>query len=256
MELTTAQRLASLNRRFYDDHATAFADSRPRLHSGVKRILALIPPGARVLELGCGDGKVARALAANSKIAAYLGLDLSPVMLERARRISDQWAVITGPTDSLITDHSSLVFSPADLTAPDWPHVLPPQPFDWILAFAVFHHLPGFESRTRILCTLADHLAPGGTFVMSNWQFTRSERLKQRIVAWSALNLTEADIEPGDYLLSWERNNRRGLRYVHLLDEAEARQIAAAAGLTVMEVFRSDGVTGDLADYVQIRKSG
>lgn len=91
---------------------------------------------------------------------------------------------------------------------------------------------------------------------MSNWQFTRSERLRQRIVAWSALNLTEADIEPGDHLLSWERNNRRGLRYVHLLDEAEARQMAAAAGLTVMEVFRSDGVTGDLADYVQIRESG
>ena len=91
---------------------------------------------------------------------------------------------------------------------------------------------------------------------MSNWQFTRSERLQQRIVPWSALNLTGGDVEPGDYLLSWERNNRRGLRYVHVLDEAEARQMAGAAGLAVVEVFRSDGVTGDLADYVQMRKSG
>ena len=257
MELTTTQTLADLNRRFYEDHALAFADSRPRLYSGVKRILALISPGARVLELGCGDGKVARALAANSKIAAYLGLDLSPIMLDRAR------AGLPYPSGTIAPEAKrsgggaeGWGFALADLTSPDWPRALPPQPFDWILAFAIFHHLPGFTARVQILRTLADHLASGGTFVMSNWQFTRSKRLQQRIVPWSALNLAEADVEPGDYLLSWERNNRRGLRYVHVLGETEARQMAQAAGLIVVEVFRSDGVTDDLADYAQMRKSG
>lgn len=90
---------------------------------------------------------------------------------------------------------------------------------------------------------------------MSNWQFTRSERLKTRIVPWSALGLDAGDVEAGDYLLSWERNGKRGLRYVHVLDEAEARRMAAVAGLSVTEVFRSDGVTGDLADYVTMVKA-
>jgi SAM-dependent methyltransferase len=257
MELTTAQRLADLNRRFYEQHAEAFAEARPRLHPGVKRVLARIPAGAHVLELGCGDGKVGRWLAAHANVASYLGLDSSAEMLERAMRytqLTDDRRRTTEAYSSFGIRHLSFAF--ADLTSPDWPRALPSHPLDWILAFAVFHHLPGFDARARILRALADHLAPGGMFVMSNWQFTRSERLKRRIVPWAALNLDETEVEPGDYLLSWERGGQRGLRYVHVLDEAEARRMAEAAGLAVIEVFRSDGVTGDLSDYVQMRKSG
>src|SRR3989304_5062880 len=68
MELTTAQRLADLNRRFYEQHAEAFADARPRLHPRVQRVLACIP------------------LAAHANVASYLGMDSSAEMLERARR--------------------------------------------------------------------------------------------------------------------------------------------------------------------------
>ena len=42
----------------------------------------LIPPGSRVLELGCGDGSLLAALAP----ANGVGVDFSPVMLEQARR--------------------------------------------------------------------------------------------------------------------------------------------------------------------------
>jgi hypothetical protein len=69
------------------------------------------------------------------------------------------------------------------------------------------------------------------------------------------LNLSGSAVEPGDYLITWERHRRRGLRYVHLLDEAEARQLAEAARLDVVEVFHSDGVSNDLADYVIMHKS-
>src|SRR6185436_10867487 len=240
MELTIARQLADLNRRFYADHATNFAYARSTPQPGIQRILSRIPSGVHVLEIGCGDGKVARALIENTAIGSYLGLDLDETMIERARQVAGgKWQV----KDDLppATFHlPPISFALADLTSLDWSHVLS-RSFDWILAFSVFHHLPGFESRTRILRDLAGHLAPGGTCVISNWQFTRRERLKQRIVPWSALNLTPSDVEPNDYLLSWERNNQRGLRYVHVLNESEARQMAEAAGLTIVEVFSSDG---------------
>ena len=88
MESATVQRLNALTREFYDQHAEAFADSRPRLAAGVRRVLAQVPPGARVLEIGCGDGKAARWLARQAAPAFYLGMDSSEGMLERARRYS------------------------------------------------------------------------------------------------------------------------------------------------------------------------
>lgn len=257
MESATARQLADLNRRFYADHAAAFAYARSTPQPGIQRILTRIPSGAHILEIGCGDGKVARALIDNTNIGSYLGLDLDERMIERARRKTTKderrrTEVDDSPDSSFVLRPSS--FFIADLTSPSWPDILASRTFDWILAFSVFHHLPGFENRTQILRDLADHLTPGGTCVMSNWQFTRSERLKQRIVSWSALNLTASDVEPNDYLLSWERNNQRGLRYVHVLEESEARHMAEAAGLTVTENFRADGISGDLADYVVMKR--
>lgn len=268
MESASIQRLNTLNREFYDQHAENFADSRPRLAPGIRRVLAQVTPGARVLELGCGDGKTGRWLARNASPALYLGLDNSAAMLERARKYSegirtkeqgargkDEEQETTAPfllPSSFFLSPSSFVLS--DLASPDWTRDLPGAPFNYIFAFAVFHHLPAFETRIRLMGDLAARLAPGGVFAMSNWQFLRSARLQQRVVPWLVLNLTEAYVEPGDHLLAWERKGRRGLRYVHLLNEAEARYLGEHAGLAVTEVFSSDGASGQLAEYVVMKK--
>jgi tRNA (uracil-5-)-methyltransferase TRM9 len=242
MELSTARRLAELNQRFYSEHAENFAKARPRLPDGVQRVLSMIRGRQRILEVGCGDGKVGRALA-RAGAAAYLGLDLSQVMLDRARRYTAAEA-----------HRTAIQFQAADLTDPDWTDGLPEPPFDWALAFAVFHHLPGRALRARVLGEMAAHVRSGGRAAISNWQFSRSSRLMERVLDWAQVGLSAADVEAGDYLLSWERAGQTGLRYVHLLDEAEARQIAAGAALRVLTVFRADGVSGDLSDYVVMEK--
>ena len=238
MESATIRRLADLNRAFYDQHAENFADSRPRLAPGAARLLADLRPGARVLELGCGDGKAARRLARDAPPAFYLGLDGSLAMLLRARRYCLAAGALPPQTG----------FALADLSAGALP--LSPAAFDCALAFAVLHHLPGFDTRARLMAGVAARLAPGGRALLSNWQFTRSARLLERVVPWAAAGLTEADVEPGDYLVAWERKGRQGVRYIHLLDAAEARQLAERAGLAVLDVFSSDGRSNRLAEYV------
>ena len=245
MQPGIAQRLAQLNRDFYEVHAEAFAETRPRQPSGVARIVSGIAPGSRVLEVGCGDGKVGRRLAARG--VQYLGMDSSAAMIARARALTENWRL-----ENSQFSNSPISFAIGDLLTSDYS---PEQSFDWILAFAVFHHLPSHETRVRVLRTLAAHLTFGGTLVMSNWQLTRSARLRERIVPWSELGLSDDEVEPDDYLLRWERGGRRGLRYVHVLAEAEARALAGEAGLSVVEVFSSDGVSGDLAEYVVMPRS-
>jgi SAM-dependent methyltransferase len=263
MELSTVQSLAAVNRRFYEQHAENFADSRPRLQPGIRRVLARIPPGSRVLDVGCGDGKVARALSG----VDYVGLDQSEALLRRAleymtndkrqrtkdRGIPSATNGASGP--AFVGRPSSFVWLHADLLSPTLP-ALPSAPFDFILAFAVFHHLPGRDTRQRLLGQLAACLAPGGTFAMSNWQFQSSERFLGRRAPWSAIGLSEADVEPGDALLTWERKGQRGLRYVHALEHAEAERLLVGAGLTLIESFASDGGSGGLAEYVVAQRPG
>lgn len=245
MELSTVRRLAELNRRFYEEHAENFADSRPRINPGVRRVLARIPAGARVLDVGCGDGKVARTLPP----VDYTGIDQSAALLERARRFTLHHARRTAhPTEPpTASPKASVVWLEADLLAPE---TLPVSAHDFILAFAVFHHLPGRDTRQVVLARLAQRLAPGGIFAMSNWQFHTNPRLRRRQAPWTAIGLSEADVEPGDALLTWDRKGQSGLRYVHALDHAEARALAEAAGLEIVETFTADGHTGDLAEYV------
>jgi SAM-dependent methyltransferase len=240
----TLARLAALNRAFYAEHGEDFAATRPRLPLGVRGLLTRIPAGSRVLEVGCGDGKVGRRLVERG--AYYLGVDSSPAMIARAQRLTEPWRLEHSQSPT-----SSIAFVTGDLLTDDFSIN---DVFDWVLAFAVLHHLPGALTRQRVLQLLAHRLAPGGVLAMSNWQLTRSERLRARIAPWSAVGLMEAEVEPNDFLLMWERGERRGLRYVHVLAEAEARQLAAAAGLTVTEVFSADGVSGDLAEYVVMQR--
>ena len=48
-----------------------------------------LPDGARVLEVGCGTGAVARAIAGRPGVGSVVGLDPSPVFVEHARRLAE-----------------------------------------------------------------------------------------------------------------------------------------------------------------------
>lgn len=53
------------------------------------------PDHARVLEVGCGQGPVARALASSSGIGDVVGVDPSPVFVEKARELAAELASLT-----------------------------------------------------------------------------------------------------------------------------------------------------------------
>ena len=100
-------------------------------------ILRLIPSGADILELGCGPGTDARALAEGRR---YTGVDLSDVQLAHAR--------LAVPAGTLL--HGDLF----DIE-------LPAKYFDAVVAFYVFGHIPA--SRTsELFARIHRWLRPGG----------------------------------------------------------------------------------------------
>ena len=250
MRQSALERLLALNREFYQSFAEPFSETRSRLQSGVLRALEGLPAQASILDLGCGNGGLAAELERRGHSGAYIGLDSSEALLGMARRpaLPPSWR-----------------FVQADLTAADWSERVVARPlgegqprvetpsgqaaaFDRIFAFAVLHHIPGAELRTRLLRQVHNLMAPGGRLTLSVWNFLASPRLRRRILPWREAGLAEGELDPGDYLLDW-RHGGRGLRYVHHFTEPELADLAAASGFGVAEGYLSDGESGVLGRY-------
>jgi SAM-dependent methyltransferase len=231
----TAGRLIILNRQFYTNFSEPFSATRRRLQPGVRRMLDTLQGEERILDLGCGNGTLARALAHRGHRGAYLGLDYSLPLLATASAMLEGFAA---------------EFREVDLT--QLPvlrdQLLAGGRWSLIAAFAVLHHIPGQNLRLDILKAVHDLLAPGGRFLHSNWQFLKSARLRRRVQPWQAIGLVESDVDPGDTLLDW-RSGGMGLRYVHHFSAAELAELAASSGFRIVESFCSDGREGDLAIY-------
>jgi SAM-dependent methyltransferase len=232
----------ALNNEFYQTFAENFSATRMRLQPGVMIILEDLPEEADILDLGCGNGELASALASRGQRGRYLGMDFSPELLKIARQKLESFP--------------QFAFIQGNLAAPDWDvkvartaeNRISKPTFDMVTAFATLHHLPGDELRRRNLRKVHELIHPEGCFIHSNWQFLNSKRLRERIQSWSEIGLTPESVDPGDYLLDWRRGGR-GLRYVHHFSESELEVLAGETGFCVLESFYSDGKGGDLSLY-------
>jgi len=235
MQPSTAQRLIALNRKFYTDFGESFSATRGRIQPGVRRIIDTLDGNETILDLGCGNGELARTLARNGHRDTYLGLDFSLPLLADAESIPEGF---------------SAEFREADLTklATISEQLSAIRPWMLVTAFATLHHIPSQELRLDILKTVHKLLSSSGRFIHSNWQFLNSPRLRQRLRKWSEVGLAESDVDENDYLLDW-RSGGTGLRYVHHFDEDELAALAETNAFEIIETFYSDGKEGNLTIY-------
>lgn len=143
---------------------------------------ALLPSRGSVLDLGCGIGRVAAALAPRVRV---LGLDVSPGMIAEAeRRYGDRAGLRFGVTEG------------RDLDA------LPERGFDLVLAVDTFPYLmqagPGLAERH--VAGAARILRPGGALAILNLSYRGDDAADRAVAtAWAAsygFLLTRAGIRP------------------------------------------------------------
>lgn len=232
MNSATVERLLEINREFYNRFGDSFSATRQRLQPGVKKILETIQGDDSVLDLGCGNGHFLRELIRRGHLAPLLGADFSLPLLRDAEstpgvlfREVDLAKLSVNSGQLLITDNWSLITS-----------------------FATLHHIPSTEMRLDILRTVRKLLREDGKFILSNWQFLNSEKLRSRIQSWNKVGINEADLDEGDYLLDW-RSGGEGLRYAHHFSAEELLGLAEQAGMRVIDSFSSDGDGGNLGLY-------
>ncbi len=233
MNSATTQRLIQLNHEFYNRFGDSFSATRQRLQPGVNKILETISVDDSVLDLGCGNGHFLHELIRRGHQAPLLGVDFSLPLLRNAEStLGVEFREVDLTKLSAFSDQLLAVGGLWSV----------------VTMFATMHHIPSTELRLDILRTVKKLLKPGGRFILSNWQFLNSEKLKARIQPWSRVGLADEDVDEGDYLLDW-RSGGEGLRYAHQFSAEELLGLCKQAEMSLSESFLSDGENGRLGLY-------
>ena len=246
MKIETVSKLRQLNRRFYDELGPSFSVTRAQIQLGLKKLLPEMLSSPSILDLGCGNGTLAEALAISNYEGAYLGLDGSQTLLCFAEERMCAYPLMRA------------TFQLADLLDETLAAKLAGRQFVLITCFATLQHLPSAISHLQFFKNAAQLLEPGGRLMLSCWQIHNSERLVRHIQDWSTVGLTSEELEAGDLLMDWrgQDSQKPGLRYVHEFREEELHALGEEAGLQLQESFYSDGKEGNLALYQIWMKTG
>ncbi len=132
---------------WYVERFRAMARSGADLHGEARLIDAMVPRGARVLDAGCGPGRVGGEL--HRRGHTVVGVDVDPVLIAAAQE-----------------DHPGPTWVVGDLAELDLPGYGIPEPFDAIVAAGNVLAFAAPVTRAGIIARLGAHLAPGGRLVV------------------------------------------------------------------------------------------
>jgi cyclopropane fatty-acyl-phospholipid synthase-like methyltransferase len=139
-----------LAKLFLEDVRGAIPLAAEQIDVLLRIVRQAVPKIERLLDLGCGDGILGRAVMAEYPRAAAVFVDFSPAMIEAARQKAD---------------HGRSAFVTADLAAKDWTRsVADQQPFDLVVSGLAIHHLSD-ERKRELYREIFDRLTPGGLFL-------------------------------------------------------------------------------------------
>ena len=241
MDSQTQERLLEINREFYAQNASSFSKTRRNVQPGVRQLIPSIPHNAKLLDIGCGNGNFALALAHAGFEGSYFGIDGSLAFIQEA-----QQAV------ALLKTTAEFHFHTAELSSPHWADAFQPGSFDLVTCFAVLQHLPGKALQQAIFTQSALLLRSGGQLMLSAWQVFQSPALTARILPWEMADIDPKQVESGDILLDWRAgpaSEQPACRYVHVFTSEELITLGEAAGLSLNSEFYSDGKNQRLALY-------
>ena len=179
----------------YDNFASEFSATRRYLWSDIVPLLQYIKENDKVLDIGCGNGRLYHVL--KEKQILYTGLDLSEELTKIAKTKCPEASFVVG-------DMKKLPFLAGS--------------FDAVFCVAAFHHLATAEERLQTLREMKRVINPGGKILMVNWNL---------LGEWGKSKVEKGDYKRfgNDFSVPWRNSEQRvlGERFYHAftLDEIE-----------------------------------
>jgi len=200
----------------YNKIADDFSRTRSFLWDGLKPLSEHTKPGDKVLDLGCGNGRLLQIF--EGKNIDYFGIDNSEKLIEVAKKKYPDY-------NFQIADAFNLPF--------------PENFFDKIYSIAVLHHIPSNEFRTQFLTEANRVLRSGGILILSVWNLWQKKTSWQSLIKNTILKIlgrTKLDLK--DIFYPWKNSEQRIIiqRYFHLFTRKELRALFKRTGFKVKEI--------------------
>ncbi len=216
MAATTKARV----RATYERIAEPFAASRAEPWPEVLSFATSLPPNARIADVGCGNGRHARTLAAEGHPVVAVDFARNLLLIGRRGSRGRTWGHHIGWVQGEATG-------------------LPLRTgcMDAALCVAVLHHLPSVEERLQALRELGRVLTPRGRAFVSVWAMDQP-RFRKAVEARRTL---PPEVR-GDVEVPWTMPDGVVIpRYYHLFQEGELEQLIIESGLHGERFFRGPG---------------
>ena len=212
MKHSLAQKILQDVVETYDAIAPEFDATRQAAWAGFEDFLEYVKDGDRVLDAGCGNGRLLHVL--KGKKIQYTGCDNSAELLSFARRAHLEGHFIAGDLLALPFRGSS---------------------FDLVFCIAALHHIPSRRLRSQALAEFRRVLRPGGQVIITNWDRWTLEYFWPLLRATLKKIFGRSSLDFKDTYIPWSNKTRR---YYHCFTLGELKRLVRAAGFAIISAGR------------------
>ena len=216
MDLDYAKYLLEKTRQDYNLIAEDFSRTRYFIWKDLEPLSQYTLPGDRVLDLGCGNGRLLQAFEGID--IDYTGVDNSEKLIEIAKK--------RYPKNKFqVTDALKLPF--------------PNNYFNKVYSIAVLHHIPSQEFRLQFLNETKRVLKKEGLLVLTVWNLWQRKTAWRLFFQYSFLKLiNKSKMDFKDIFYPWESQKGKVLiqRYFHLFNKKELERLTKKASFKIKEI--------------------
>jgi SAM-dependent methyltransferase len=191
----------------YEKIADGFSLTRSKPWAEFKLIAESVNDGDKVLDLGCGNGRLYDSL--KDKKINYTGVDFSSSLLSIAKEKYPQVDFVEQNITELDIDDQ----------------------FDRVVSVAVLNHLPSHELRLRALQGVYDLLKDDGKFILVVWNLWSWNNWKVHLKAWSRCLSSQGRYGVKDLIIPFGKEKVG--RYYYAFTLRELKRLLVNAGFEI-----------------------
>lgn len=218
----------AMNAETYQDIAGQFSATRKFIWEDFKPLMEHVSAGDKVLDAGCGNGRLIESL--REKKIEYAGLDLSDELIAIAQHQYPKMNFVVGNI--------------LDLPFPNGT-------FDVVFCIATLHHLPSEQLRLRAIRQFYKVLRSGGQLIVLNWNLLAAPWWPTHLkILWQRL-IGQGRISFPDIIKFWksESGTMMGKRYIHGFRTSELSVLLTGTGFyQVQQYYTKKGKTATWRD--------